>query len=88
MVRSQSPKKRENQVVFRVPLNVNKPQIMNYLEQIYQVKVKRVDTMIYLGKTKRSNSTGKLYKLKDYKKAVVILEDPFEFPTMEEQKTM
>ena len=39
-----------NEVLFHVPLWHNKIQIKNYLEEIYNVEVQRVDTSILQGK--------------------------------------
>ena len=79
-----------NTAVFRVPLTCSKPQIANYLEQLYGVKVRRVNTAIYLGKQKRNVFNQRPYKLSDWKKAIVTVEaEPgkpaWTFPTLEEQ---
>mmetsp|Transcript_16352 Transcript_16352/g.29374 ORF Transcript_16352/g.29374 Transcript_16352/m.29374 type:complete len:104 (-) Transcript_16352:340-651(-) len=74
-----------NEVLFHVPLWHNKIQIKNYLEEIYNVKVARVDTTIQAGKeklyrTKRFPS-GIRKRDPDIKKAYVTLEDTtFKFP--------
>lgn len=68
-------------VVFKVPLTMNKIQIKDYLEEIYRVPVVRVNTAIYLGKT-RKNKLGFYYKRPDYKKAFVKIEGSFEFPEL------
>lgn len=76
----------DNCVTFKVPLNVNKPIIKNYLEEIYNVKIAKVNTQVYLGKVKRWRN-GSFYKLKDWKKAIVFLEneeDAIEFPKLDE----
>jgi ribosomal protein L23 len=70
---------RENQVCFKVPLNVNKMQIRNYLEEIYKLDIVKVDTSILLGK-RRLNYLGFHFKRPDVKKAYVTLKDKFEFP--------
>lgn len=36
-------------VAFRVPLNFNKLQIRNYLEELYKIDIVSVNTLIYLG---------------------------------------
>ncbi len=78
----------KNVAVFKVPLNVNKKMIRNYIEQVYQVKVKEVRTMVYQGKTKRS-ITGLPIKKPDWKKALVFLRDQqWRFPTLDEQSKM
>ena len=76
-----------NQVNFRVPLNFNKFQIKNYLEEIYGVKVSKVHTAIYLGQRKRTPWHSK-FKLKDWKKAMVTIDTDFKYPTLEESKDM
>jgi ribosomal protein L23 len=73
-------------VAFRVPLNVNKIQIRNYLEELYKVDVEKVHTLIYLGKEKTNPKTGKVFKRPDYKKAYVRVSKPFPYPSMEEQR--
>ena len=80
-----------NTAVFKVPLSCSKPLIANYLEQLYRVKVKRVNTAIYLGKQKRNPFTGRPYKLSDWKKAIVTIEqeagkEPWTYPTLEQQE--
>eukprot|EP00455_Lapot_gusevi_P005252 TRINITY_DN1221_c0_g1_i2.p1 TRINITY_DN1221_c0_g1~~TRINITY_DN1221_c0_g1_i2.p1 ORF type:complete len:117 (-),score=28.37 TRINITY_DN1221_c0_g1_i2:139-459(-) len=63
-----------NQFAFHVPQSLTKPEIAHYLENLYQVRVKKVNTMNYRGKVKRS-AFG-LYKRPDYKKAYVTLFQP------------
>ncbi len=60
------------QVTFRVPLSATKPQIKQAVEALFGVKVKAVNTMINLGKTKRFQ--GRLGFKSDRKKAIVSLE--------------
>jgi len=62
-----------NTVAFRVPLNMNKLQIKNYLEQIYMVSVKRVRTLVCLGKKHVIPGARRIYVQKDpdFKKAYV-----------------
>lgn len=69
-----------NTASFRVPLNVNKRQIANYLEQLYAptnrsdppLRVRDVRTMIYLGKRERTAEGWG--KKPDWKKAYVTFE--------------
>ena len=42
-----------NQVTFRVPLDATKGEIKAAVEQVFNVKVKAVNTLRQLGKTKR-----------------------------------
>jgi large subunit ribosomal protein L23 len=62
-----------NQVTFRVPLEATKPEIKAAVESIFKVKVKAVNTLRQLGKTKRFR--GFLGKRVDTKKAIISLED-------------
>ena len=60
-----------NQVTFRVPLDATKPEIKAAVEGIFKVKVKAVNTLRQLGKTKRFR--GRPGRRSDYKKAMVTL---------------
>jgi large subunit ribosomal protein L23 len=60
-----------NQVTFRVPLDASKGEIAAAVEAVFSVKVKAVNTLRQLGKTKRFK--GFVGKRSDYKKAVVSL---------------
>jgi ribosomal protein L23 len=77
-----------NEVLFHVPLWHNKIQIKNYLEEIYNVEVQRVDTSILQGKRKLIRTgrsrTPFADKEPDIKKAYVTLKNQtFEFPDLE-----
>lgn len=61
-----------NQVVFKVALGAAKPDIKKAVEQIFSVKVKKVNTMMVKGKEKRFR--GVKGRRPDWKKAVVTLE--------------
>jgi len=63
----------ENKVVFRVPLDANKKDIAEAIEELFKVKVKAVNTLVTKGKTKRFR--GIAGKRDDVKKAVVTLEE-------------
>jgi ribosomal protein L23 len=41
LMRNSGSKLRENQAALVVPLNVNKPQIRNYMEQLYKVRARQ-----------------------------------------------
>lgn len=74
-----------NEVLFHVPLWHNKTQIKNYLEEIYNVEIERVDTLVQLGKSKRVATRGQrtpfIKKLPDIKKAYVTLKNKtFKYP--------
>ncbi len=60
-----------NQVTFRVPLDASKGEIAAAIEAVFSVKVKAVNTLRQLGKTKRFK--GFVGKRSDYKKAIVSL---------------
>ena len=61
------------QVTFKVALKATKPEIKAAVENLFDVKVKAVNTMIQKGKTKRFK--GIVGKRSDFKKAVVTLEE-------------
>ena len=60
-----------NQVTFRVPLDATKGEIKAAVEQVFNVKVKAVNTLRQIGKTKRFK--GVVGKRSDVKKAIVSL---------------
>lgn len=60
-----------NQVTFRVPLDASKGEIKAAIEIVFNVKVKAVNTLRQLGKTKRFK--GFAGKRGDFKKAIVSL---------------
>ena len=60
-----------NQVVFNVRRDATKPQIKEAVEQLFEVKVKAVNTLLRKGKTKRFR--GRLGRQGDVKKALVTL---------------
>lgn len=62
-----------NQVVFNVRRGATKPQIKAAVEQLFEVKVKSVNTLNRKGKVKRFK--GVLGRRSDTKKAIVTLED-------------
>ena len=59
--------------IFRVLPRMTKHEIKEYLTKIYQLPVKKVNTMNYLGKRKRVMGKRRMvfYKYRDYKKAIV-----------------
>lgn len=59
--------------VFRVLPRMTKHEITEYLTKIYQLPVKKVNTMNYLGKRKQAFTKRGIarWKEKDYKKAIV-----------------
>ncbi|MBL4645256.1 MAG: 50S ribosomal protein L23 [Hyphomicrobiales bacterium] len=62
-----------NQVVFNVAPTATKPQIKTAVEKLFGVKVKKVNTLVRKGKSKRFR--GILGRQSDVKKAVVTLVD-------------
>jgi large subunit ribosomal protein L23 len=62
-----------NQVIFRVPRHATKPQIKEAVEKLFDVKVKRVNTLIRKGKIRIFR--GRRGELSDVKNAVVTLEE-------------
>ena len=63
----------ENKYVFSVKKDANKIQIKRAIEQIYKVKVRKVNTEVVPGKPKRVRYH--LGKTPDWKKAVVTLKE-------------
>jgi large subunit ribosomal protein L23 len=64
-----SLKEGANKVVFEVHQDANKHEIKSAIEQLFEVKVQNVHTMIFRGKIKRvGKQTG---KRRNWKKAVV-----------------
>lgn len=62
-----------NQVVFKVRTDATKPAIKAAVEALFDVKVKKVSTLILKGKVKRFR--GVRGRQSDTKKAVVTLEE-------------
>jgi large subunit ribosomal protein L23 len=62
-----------NQVIFRVAPHATKPQIKEAVEKLFDVKVKRVNTLIRKGKVRHFR--GMRGELSDVKKAIVTLEE-------------
>jgi large subunit ribosomal protein L23 len=60
-----------NQVSFRVAPDATKPEIKAAVEQLFNVKVKAVNTVVVKGKTKRFR--GIAGRRSDWKKAIVSL---------------
>ena len=62
-----------NKVTFKVARNATKPQIKEAVERLFDVKVKRVNTLIRAGKMKTFKN--RLGQQSDVKRAVVTLEE-------------
>lgn len=61
-----------SQVTFKVTLDATKPEIRAAVEQLFNVKVEAVNTLVMKGKTKRFR--GRPGQRSDWKKAVVTLQ--------------
>ncbi|CAG8432708.1 5690_t:CDS:2 [Diversispora eburnea] len=85
-----APNLAPNQVAFRIPPNVNKLDIRDYLTHIYQIKVVDVRTMNYAAKRpvrKRDGAMRGKYVSK-YKKAIVTLCDNFKYPPIPDKQSL
>ena len=60
-----------SQVTFKVRLDATKPQIKKAVQELFKVKVKKVNTLRVKGKTKRFK--GVVGRRSDWKKAIVTL---------------
>lgn len=84
MAMLRSEKLKPNQVAFKVVPRVNKYDIKQYLEKIYGVKVNNIMVFNFLGYTKRSPRTPwRKIKTPAWKKAIVEIDEPFQFPEYE-----
>ena len=63
----------QNKVVFRVAMDATKDEIAAAVEELFKVRVIKVNTLITKGKTKRFR--GMLGKRSDVKKAIVTLQE-------------
>jgi large subunit ribosomal protein L23 len=63
----------QNKVVFRVAMDSTKDDIATAVEQLFKVKVTKVNTLIQKGKTKRFR--GRAGRRSDIKKAIVTLQE-------------
>jgi large subunit ribosomal protein L23 len=62
-----------NKVTFKVRMDATKPQIKEAIEKLFDVKVKRVNTLVRGGKIKTFKN--RLGRQSDIKRAVVTLEE-------------
>ena len=65
-----------NKVAFRIPTNINKLDIRDYLTHIYKLNVVDVRTMVYAAELQ---TNPERYR-PSYKKAIVTLSDDFNYP--------
>lgn len=63
----------ENKYTFIVDLNSNKIEIKKAVEELFKVKVEKVNTIRYKGRMVRVR--GRLGRTQDYKKAIVTLKE-------------
>jgi len=63
----------QNKVVFQVAMNSTKEEIAAAVEELFKVKVTKVNTLIQKGKTKRFR--GRPGRRSDLKKAIVTLQE-------------
>ena len=63
----------KNQVMFKVARTATKPQIKEAVEKLFDVKVKKVNTLVRKGKTKIFK--GRPGELQNTKRAIVTLEE-------------
>ncbi|PVU98641.1 hypothetical protein BB560_005630 [Smittium megazygosporum] len=85
MVRSS--KLAPNQVMFKVPIHLNKFDIRDYLTNIYKVNVTDVRTFILPGKRQRDMRTAELVLSKRQKKTIVTLDKDFVYPDPPSQES-
>jgi large subunit ribosomal protein L23 len=63
----------QNKVVFQVAMDATKEDIAVAIEELFKVKVTKVNTLVQKGKTKRFR--GRPGRRSDLKKAIVTLEE-------------
>ncbi|HWF01366.1 MAG TPA: 50S ribosomal protein L23 [Caulobacteraceae bacterium] len=63
----------QNKVVFKVALDATKEEIASAVEELFKVRVVKVNTLIQKGKTKRFR--GRPGRRADIKKAIVTLQE-------------
>lgn len=76
-----------DKVVFHVAPSMTKHEVKEYLTKVYDVPVKRVNTMNYDGKWKKAGVGRKfgrhVYRERDWKKAVVTLQSESDNPFLD-----
>ena len=63
----------ENKYTFRGHPDAGRVEIARAVEELFKVKVAKVNVMNYLGKAKRAGRTAKMGRRADWKRAVVTL---------------
>ena len=76
--------KQQNKVVFEVALEANKLQIRDAVEAMFEVKVRRVTTLVQRGKMKRMGRG--VAKRRNWKKAIVTLREGDDIQFFDESK--
>eukprot|EP00042_Codosiga_hollandica_P028992 m.156677 g.156677 ORF g.156677 m.156677 type:complete len:120 (+) comp52934_c0_seq1:107-466(+) len=73
-----------NVVKFRIDPRMNKLEVREYLDKIYNVKAQKIATLNQQGKEKRTSVRGVTRRRPDYKIAYVTLAEgeTFEFPSL------
>ncbi|KAI9502956.1 mitochondrial 54S ribosomal protein YmL41 [Coemansia spiralis] len=74
------PRLGKNQAAFRVPLQVNKLDIKDYLTHIYNVTVTDVRTVVLPGKIGLNPYTAQMERSSRIKKAIVTIKEEFTYP--------
>jgi len=74
----------QNQVIFEVAPEANKIQIREAVEELFSVKVAEVNTLVQRGKMKRMGR--ELAKRRNWKKAIVTLQQGNEIQFFDESK--
>eukprot|EP00747_Dinoflagellata_sp_TGD_P206720 gnl/TRDRNA2_/TRDRNA2_80395_c0_seq1.p2 gnl/TRDRNA2_/TRDRNA2_80395_c0~~gnl/TRDRNA2_/TRDRNA2_80395_c0_seq1.p2 ORF type:complete len:234 (+),score=38.43 gnl/TRDRNA2_/TRDRNA2_80395_c0_seq1:137-838(+) len=64
-----------NRVAFRVPVHLTKPEIRNYLREVYKAKAIKVNTYIKLPRMRRNAYGDYMKNGQAYKKAIVTCEE-------------
>ncbi|KAJ1938417.1 mitochondrial 54S ribosomal protein YmL41, partial [Linderina macrospora] len=70
----------KSQAAFRIPLNVNKLDVKDYLSHMYNVTVTDVRTAVLPGKWTVNRFTGQKERTARTKKAIVTIKEDFEYP--------
>ena len=65
----------EQKYTFKVKADAEKVEIGRAVEELFKVKVKSVNVMNCMGKTRRAGRTNKMGRRADWKKAVVTLSE-------------
>ena len=80
-----SPQFPPHQAVFKVPPQLSKVDIKDYLSRLYNINITDVRTMNYLGKVKKDEN-GRVQKRPDFKKAIITMDHDFVFPDAPDPK--